>query len=120
MGKIYSTFQIIHKLRKSSAKKKILFLAECNILVEQTMQQDFKPSEKIMTKIRGRKLYLSFELDLPLYQQLAGEESEDAPRISVKFIRPYRSGLRPQGENEGKFAFDKKPVPQNRRLEKSS
>jgi type I restriction enzyme R subunit len=41
------------------------------------MQQDFKPFEKIMTKISGRKLDSSFELYLSLYQQLAGDESEE-------------------------------------------
>ena len=53
-GKTYTAFQIIHRLWKSGTKKKILFLADRNILVDQTMQQDFKPFEKIMTKITGR------------------------------------------------------------------
>ena len=55
-GKTYTAFQIIHRLWKSGTKRKILFLADRNILVDQTMQQDFKPFEKIMTKITGRKL----------------------------------------------------------------
>jgi type I restriction enzyme R subunit len=76
-GKTYTAFQIIHRLRESGAKKKILFLADRNILVDQTMQQDFKPFGKIMTKISGRKLDSSFELYLSLYQQLAGDESEE-------------------------------------------
>jgi type I restriction enzyme R subunit len=76
-GKTYTAFQIIHRLRKSNTKRKILFLADRNILVDQTMQQDFKPFEKIMTKISGRKLDSSFELYLSLYQQLAGDESEE-------------------------------------------
>ncbi|MCL2694579.1 MAG: DEAD/DEAH box helicase family protein, partial [Oscillospiraceae bacterium] len=73
-GKTYTAFQIIHRLLKSGTKKKILFLADRNILVDQTMQQDFKPFEKIMTKISGRKLDSSFEIYLALYQQLAGDE----------------------------------------------
>ena len=76
-GKTYTAFQIIHRLRKSGTKKKILFLADRNILVDQTMQQDFKPFKKIMTKISGKKLDSSFELYLSLYQQLAGDESEE-------------------------------------------
>ncbi|MDR3002055.1 MAG: DEAD/DEAH box helicase family protein [Fibromonadaceae bacterium] len=76
-GKTYTAFQIIHRLRKSGAKKKILFLADRNILVDQTRQQDFKPFEKIMTKISEKKLDSSFELYLSLYQQLAGDESEE-------------------------------------------
>ena len=73
-GKTYTAFQIIHRLWKSGAKKKILFLADRNILVDQTMQQDFKPFEKIMTKIKGKQLDSSYELYLTLYQQLAGDE----------------------------------------------
>ncbi|MDR0498557.1 MAG: DEAD/DEAH box helicase family protein [Holophagales bacterium] len=76
-GKTYTAFQIIHRLRKSGAKKKILFLADRNILIDQTMQQDFKPFKKIMTKISGKKLDSSYELYLSLYQQLAGEESTE-------------------------------------------
>jgi type I restriction enzyme R subunit len=76
-GKTYTAFQIIHRLWKSGAKKKILFLADRNILVDQTMQQDFKPFEKIMTKISGKKLDSSYELYLSLYQQLAGDEREE-------------------------------------------
>ena len=55
-GKTYTAFQIIHRLWKSGRKKKILFLADRNILVDQTMQQDFKPFAKVMTKIEGKKL----------------------------------------------------------------
>ena len=76
-GKTYTAFQIIHRLWKSGLKKKILFLADRNILIDQTMQQDFKPFEKIMTKISGKKLDSSYELYLSLYQQLAGDESEE-------------------------------------------
>ena len=76
-GKTYTAFQIIHRLWKSGMKKKILFLADRNILVDQTMQQDFKPFEKIMTKIKGRELDSSYELYLSLYQQLAGDEADE-------------------------------------------
>jgi len=76
-GKTYTAFQIIHRLWKSGTKKKILFLADRNILVDQTMQQDFKPFEKIMTKIKGKKLDSSYEIYLSLYQQLAGDEDEE-------------------------------------------
>jgi type I restriction enzyme R subunit len=79
-GKTYTAFQIIHRLWKSGRKRRILFLADRNILVDQTMQQDFKPFEKIMTKISGRKLDSSFEVYLSLYQQLAGDENEEPYR----------------------------------------
>lgn len=76
-GKTYTAFQIIHRLWKSERKKKILFLADRNILVDQTMQQDFKPFTKVMTKIKGKKLDSSYELYLSLYQQLAGDEKKE-------------------------------------------
>lgn len=76
-GKTYTAFQIIHRLWKSGRKKKILFLVDRNILVDQTMQQDFKPFAKVMTKIEGKKLDSSYELYLSLYQQLAGDENEE-------------------------------------------
>ena len=76
-GKTYTAFQIIHRLWKSGAKRKILFLADRNILVDQTEQQDFKPFAKIMTKIRGKNLDSSYELYLSLYQQLAGDENDE-------------------------------------------
>ena len=76
-GKTYTAFQIIHRLWKSERKKKILFLADRNILVDQTMQQDFKPFSKVMTKIEGKKLDSSYELYLSLYQQLAGDEKKE-------------------------------------------
>lgn len=76
-GKTYTAFQIIHRLWKSNEKKKILFLADRNILVDQTMQQDFKPFAKVMTKIEGKKLDSSYEIYLSLYQQLVGNNGEE-------------------------------------------
>lgn len=76
-GKTYTAFQIIHRLWKSGRKKKILFLADRNILVDQTMSQDFKPFAKVMTKIEGRNLDSSYEVFLSLYHQLAGDLNEE-------------------------------------------
>lgn len=76
-GKTYTAFQIIHRLWKSGKKKKILFLADRNILVDQTMTQDFKPFAKVMTKIEGKNLDSSYEIFLSLYHQLAGDENEE-------------------------------------------
>jgi type I restriction enzyme R subunit len=73
-GKTYTAFQIIHRLWKSGKKKKILFLADRNFLIDQTMQQDFKPFEKIMKKVSGKKLDSAYELYLSLYHQLAGDD----------------------------------------------
>ena len=74
-GKTYTAFQIMHRLRASGAKKKILFLADRNILVDQTMQNDFKPFQKVMTKVENRKMDSSYEVFLALYQQLSGAEN---------------------------------------------
>lgn len=73
-GKTYTAFQIIYRLWKSRRKKKILFLADRNILVDQTMQNDFKPFDKVMTKIEHRVMDSSYEVYLALYQQLSGQE----------------------------------------------
>lgn len=83
-GKTYTAFQIIHRLWKSGTKKKILFLADRNILVDQTMTQDFKPFAKVMTKIEGKKLDSSYEIFLSLYHQLAGDENEEP----FRFFKP--------------------------------
>lgn len=54
-GKTFTAFQIIWRLWKSRAKKRILFLADRNILVDQTMTNDFKPFGSAMTKIQKDK-----------------------------------------------------------------
>lgn len=74
-GKTYTAFQIIHRLWKSKKVKKVLFLADRNILVDQTRNNDFQPFEKVMTKIENRKMDSSYEIYLSLYQQLTGQDS---------------------------------------------
>ncbi|MBI5995668.1 EcoAI/FtnUII family type I restriction enzme subunit R [Clostridium perfringens] len=74
-GKTYTAFQIIHRLRASKSKKKVLFLADRNILVDQTMKNDFKPFQKVMTKVENRKMDSSYEVFLALYQQLSGADN---------------------------------------------
>jgi len=73
-GKTYTAFQIIYRLWKAGIKKRILFLADRNILVDQTMINDFKPFEKVMTKVENRVLDSAYEVYTALYQQLAGED----------------------------------------------
>lgn len=76
-GKTYTTFQIIWRLWKAGAAKRILFLADRNILVDQTLVNDFKPFGEAMTKVRNRKIDPAYEIHLALYQALTGtEESE--------------------------------------------
>ena len=76
-GKTYTAFQIIHRLWKSGRKKRILFLADRNVLVDQTMSQDFTPFGDKMHKVEHKKLDSSYEIYLSLYQQLAGDENEE-------------------------------------------
>lgn len=73
-GKTFMSFQIIYRLWKSGLKKKILFLADRNVLVNQTISGDFKPFAGKMCKIENKKLDSSYEIYLGLYQQLSGED----------------------------------------------
>lgn len=73
-GKTYTAFQIIWRLWKSGAKKRILFLADRNILVDQARTNDFKPFGTAMTKIQNRSVDKSYEVYLALYQAVTGEE----------------------------------------------
>ncbi len=79
-GKTFTAFQIIHRLIKSGAKKKVLYLADRNILIDQTMVQDFRPFKKIMTKIQGREMDSAYEIYMALYQQLVEyDEGKEDP-----------------------------------------
>ncbi|WP_263322455.1 DEAD/DEAH box helicase family protein [Endozoicomonas sp. Mp262] len=75
-GKTYTAFQIIWRLWKTRQKKRILFLADRNILVDQTKNNDFKPFGAAMTKITNRQVNKSFEIYLALYQAVTGTEEE--------------------------------------------
>lgn len=75
-GKTYTAFQIIHRLHQAGIKRKILYLADRNILIDQTMAQDFKPFKKVMTKIQNKKLDSSFEIYMSLYGQLVSYDPE--------------------------------------------
>jgi type I restriction enzyme R subunit len=73
-GKTYTAFQIIWRLWKAKAKKRILFLADRNILVDQTMQQDFSPFGEAMHKVTNREAKKNYEIYLALYQAVTGKE----------------------------------------------
>ena len=75
-GKTYTAFQIIWRLWKSGTKKRILFLADRNILVDQTKNNDFKPFGAAMTKISKREIDKSYEIYLSLYQAVTGSEED--------------------------------------------
>ncbi len=73
-GKTYTAFQIIWRMWKAKAKKRILFLADRNILVDQTMQQDFAPFGEVMHKVTNREVKKNYEIYLALYQAVTGKE----------------------------------------------
>ncbi|MFC0015218.1 MULTISPECIES: EcoAI/FtnUII family type I restriction enzme subunit R [Allobacillus] len=87
-GKTYTAFQIIHRLWKSKTAKKVLFLADRNILVDQTKQDDFKPFGDVMTKIENRHMDSSYQIYLSLYHQLSGngDEMENFKEFSPDFF----------------------------------
>ncbi|MCL5487945.1 DEAD/DEAH box helicase family protein [Escherichia coli] len=75
-GKTYTAFQIIWRLWKSKNKKRILFLADRNILVDQTKNNDFQPFGTAMTKVSGRTIDPAYEIHLELYQAITGPEED--------------------------------------------
>jgi type I restriction enzyme R subunit len=75
-GKTYTAFQIIWRFWKSHPNSRILFLADRNILVDQTKSNDFKPFGGAMTKIENRSVDKSYEIYLSLYQAVTGTEEE--------------------------------------------
>lgn len=81
-GKTYTAFQIVYRLLKSGMKAKILYLADRNILVDQSIEQDFKPLNKTIHKIDYSEdikvpgKVLSHEVYFALYQQLIGDHDE--------------------------------------------
>lgn len=80
-GKTYTAFQIVYRLLKSGMKHKILYLADRNILVDQSIQQDFAPLEKVIHKINAGKddksTITSHEVYFSLYQQLVGDDDQE-------------------------------------------
>lgn len=80
-GKTYTAFQIVYRLLQSGMKRKILYLADRNILVDQSIQQDFAPLEKVIHKINfakdDRSTVTSHEVYFSLYQQLVGDDDQE-------------------------------------------
>lgn len=80
-GKTYTAFQIIYRLWKSGTKKRILFLADRNALIDQTKRGDFKHFKDKMTVIRKKVIDKAFEVYLALYQGLTNyDDDKDAYR----------------------------------------
>jgi type I restriction enzyme R subunit len=80
-GKTYTAFQIVWRLMRSDRRfNRVLYLADRNILIDQTMQQDFRPFEKVMTKVSGKGLDSSYEIYMSLYHQLVGDDGTETFR----------------------------------------
>jgi type I restriction enzyme R subunit len=86
-GKTYTAFQIMWRLWKARKKKRILFLADRNILIDQAKTNDFKPFGNVMTKITDRHVDKSFEVYLALYQAVSG--TEETMNIYKQFSRDF-------------------------------
>jgi len=82
-GKTYTAFQIIHRLWKSGAKKRILFLADRTSLIDQTKKGDFKHFKDKMTVVKQRQIDKSYEIYLALYQGLTG--NDEASNVFKQF-----------------------------------
>lgn len=80
-GKTYTAFQIVYRLLQSGQKKKILYLADRNVLVDQTISQDFAPLKKVVHKINVAKddstTITSHQVYFSLYQQLVGDDDKE-------------------------------------------
>ena len=80
-GKTYTAFQIVYRLLQSGQKKKILYLADRNILVDQTISQDFAPLKKVIHKVNVAKddptTITSHQVYFSLYQQLVGDDDKE-------------------------------------------
>ncbi len=89
-GKTYTAFQVVYRLLKSGMKKKVLYLADRNILVDQSIQQDFAPLEKTIHKINFAKddpvTITSHEVYFSLYQQLTDREDDEGEDIEDETV----------------------------------
>lgn len=96
-GKTYTAFQIVYCLLKSKLRKKILYLADRNILVDQSIQQDFAPLEKTIHKVNFKKddptTVTSHEVYFSLYHQLSGNDESDED--SEEMVAHYQKLFKP-------------------------
>ncbi len=98
-GKTYVAFQTVYRLLKSGLKKKILYLADRNNLVDQSIQQDFRPLEKVIHKVNFSKddpaTVTAYQVYFSLYQQLSGGEGDDEEETAEDAISKLRQLFRP-------------------------
>lgn len=87
-GKTYTAFQIVWRLREAGLKKKVLYLADRNVLLDQTISGDFKPLNAVTTKVKQRKLDSAYEVFFSSYQQLVNDADEE-PQPFEQFSRDF-------------------------------
>ena len=85
-GKTFTAFQIVYRFWKTRTFKKILYLADRNILIDQTMRKDFKPFADAMEKIDNRNINTSKEIFLGLYQQLKTADQDYYKQLPRNFF----------------------------------
>lgn len=92
-GKTYTAFQIVYRLLQSGLKQKVLYLADRNILVDQTISGDFKPLEKVIHKINfakdDRTTITSHQVYFSLYQQLVGNKKDGEDETDEEMLAHY-------------------------------
>lgn len=92
-GKTYTAFQIVYRLLQSGSKQKILYLADRNNLVDQSIQQDFAPLEKVIHKINfnkdDRETITSYQVYFSLYQQLVGNKKDGEEETDEELLARY-------------------------------
>ena len=80
-GKTHTAFQIVYRLLKSETVHKVLYLADRNMLVDQSIEQDFAPLQKTIHKVNVKKdqknTVTSYEVYFSLYQQLVGDDDQE-------------------------------------------
>lgn len=98
-GKTYTAFQIVYRLLQSGMKQKILYLADRNILVDQSIQQDFAPLEKVTHKINyakdDPKTISAYQVYFSLYQQLTGKEEPEDDAEDSDFLFKLKQLFQP-------------------------
>ena len=95
-GKTYTAFQIVYRLLKAGLKKKILYLADRNVLVDQSIEQDFSPLKNEIHKVNYQKddpnMITAYQVYFSLYQQISGDEEtiEDDEEVASKISQLFK------------------------------
>ena len=85
-GKTFTAFQIVHRLKRAGLVKRVLYLADRNILIDQTLSQDFKPFEKVAVKVEDRRFDSAYEIYFSLYQQASDKDNEYYRQLAPDFF----------------------------------